>query len=339
MLIRRILLAMLFMLMLGTKAQSLVFCSGADIDMTPASNADCETTCSAVANRPASQLSPGEFGTCVGQATSSLSYLYEISLGFDASEPVCTIWRGNLPIATGSATVGDEISAGKIDLSGCESGTYSALFATSSRYSLIAGSTVFPDSSGVGANPKMVKTTSLFADKDTSAAEPLASWLETGGLSDASKKYVRPNAGWNTAYIKLSSSGSSDDLSNAEAAIMYSDILKGASVNDTGLVPGWFCETGDPADEYCLRAVNGNSDKIQWRLMSTLSGLRGMPLTLNDENKCSVPLDLSYYALKPGTYEEAGLNFLWANDGGTLKYIGVRGFDDGLTITFGKPTC
>ncbi len=50
-----------------------------------------------------------------------------------------------------------------------------------------------------------------------------------------------------------------------------------------------------------------------------------MPLIVNDENSCSVPLDLSYYAVKPGTYEEAGLKFLWANDGGTLKYIGARG--------------
>jgi len=338
MLIRKILLALVLTLPLEAKAQRLVFCSGADIDMTPA-NSDCNTTCSAVANRPASQLSPGEFGTCVGQITSSLSYLYEISLGFDASEPVCTIWRGNLPLAKGSASVGDEISAGKIDLSGCKSGTYSALFATVSRYSLFAGSTVFPDSSGVGANPKMVKTTSLFADKDTSAAKPLATWLETGGLSDSSKKYVRPTAGWNNAFIKLSSSGSSADLSNAEAAVMYEDGLKSAAINDTGLVPGWYCETGNSVDEYCVRAVSGDDEKIQWRFLSTLEGLNGMPLILNDENSCSVPLDLSYYALKPGTYEEAGIKFLWANDGGTLKYIGARGAEDGLIITFGKPTC
>ena len=338
MLIRKILLALVLTLPLEAKAQRLVFCSGADIDMTPA-NSDCNTTCSAVANRPASQLSPGEYGTCVGQVTSSLSYLYEISLGFDASEPVCTIWQGNIPIANGSASTGDEISAGRIDLSGCKSGTYSALFATVSRYSLFAGSTVFPDSSGAGVNPKMVKTTSLFADKDSSAAEPLTSWLETGGLTDSSKKYFRPTAGWNNAFIKLSSSGSSADLSNAEAAVMYEDSLKSAAINDTGLVTGWYCESGNSVDEYCVRAVSGDDEKIQWRFLSTLDGLNGMPLDLNDENSCSVPLDLSYYALKPGTYEEAGLKFLWANDGGTLKYVGVRGAEGGLIITFGKPTC
>jgi len=338
MLIIKILLALIFILPLEAKAQRLVFCSGADIDMTPANN-DCNTTCSAVANRPASQLSPGEYGTCVGQVTSSLSYLYEISLGFDASEPVCTIWQGNLPIANGSFSTGDEISAGRIDLSGCKSGTYSALFATVSRYSLFAGSTVFPDSSGAGVNPKMVKTTSLFADKDSSAAEPLTSWLETGGLTDSSKKYFRPTAGWNNAFIKLSSSGSSADLSNAEAAVMYEDGLKGSAINDTGLVPGWYCETGNSVDEYCVRAVSGDDEKIQWRFLSTLEGLNGMPLILSDDNRCTVPLDLSYYTAKPGTYEEIGLDFLWANDGGTLKYIGVRPSNLDLAITFGKPTC
>ena len=71
-------------------------------------------------------------------------------------------------------------------------------------------------------------------------------------------------------------------------------------------------------------------------------GLRGTNLLHNisdPENICSVPLDLSYYALKPGTNEEAGIKFLWANDGGTLKYVGTRGAEDGLIITFGKPTC
>ena len=338
MFIRKILLVMVLLMPLEAKAQYMVFCSGADIDMTPA-NSDCLTTCSAVANRPASQLSPGEYGTCVGQVTSSLGYLYEISLGFDASEPACTIWRGNLPIANGSASAGDEISAGKIDLSGCESGTYSALFATSSRYSLIAGSTVFPDSSGLGPNPKMVKTTSLFADKDSSAAEPVSTWLETGGLTDSSKKYFRPTAGWSTAFIKLSSSGSSEDLSDAEAAVMYSDSLKGSAINDTGLVPGWFCEAGDRVDEWCERSVSGDNEKVQSRFLAPMDGLNGMPLILTDDNKCTVSLDLSYYALKPGTNQEAGLKFLWVNDGGTLKYIGVRGYDNGLTITFGKPTC
>jgi hypothetical protein len=315
-----------------------VFCSGADIDMTPANN-DCNTTCSAVANRPASQLNPGEFGTCVGQVSGSLSYLYEISLGFDASEPACTIWRGSIPLATGSASVGDQTSAGKIDLSGCENGTYSALFATVSRYSLFTGYSVFPDPSGVGSNPKMVKTTSLFAGKDTSAVEPIATWLETGALVDASKKYFRPTAGWNTSFIKLSSSGSAADLSNNQAALMYEDGLKSAAINDTGLVSGWFCENGNSVDEYCVRAVSGDNGKIQWRFLSTLGGLNGMPLTLNNNNKCSVPLDLSYYALKPGTYEAAGIEFLWANDAGTLKYVGARAAEDGLIITFGKPTC
>ena len=71
-------------------------------------------------------------------------------------------------------------------------------------------------------------------------------------------------------------------------------------------------------------------------------GLRGTNFLHNisdPENRCSVPLDLSYYALKPGTYEEAGIKFLWASDGGTLKYVGARGTEDGLIITLGKPTC
>ena len=71
-------------------------------------------------------------------------------------------------------------------------------------------------------------------------------------------------------------------------------------------------------------------------------GLRGTKLLHNisdPENICSVTLDLSYYALKPGTNEEAGFKFLWANDGGTLKYVGARGTEDGLIITLGKPTC
>jgi len=104
-------------------------------------------------------------------------------------------------------------------------------------------------------------------------------------------------------------------------------------------VPGWYCETGNSVvDQNCVRAVSGDDEKIQWRFLSTV-GINGMPLILSDDNRCTVPLDLSYYTAKPGTYEEIGLDFLWANDGGTLKYIGVRGYDDGLTITFGKPTC
>ena len=71
-------------------------------------------------------------------------------------------------------------------------------------------------------------------------------------------------------------------------------------------------------------------------------GSRGTNLLHNisdPENSCSVRLDLSYYALKPGTYVDAGIKFLWMNDGVTLKYIGARGAEDGLIITFGKPTC
>ncbi len=43
---------------------------------------------------------------------------------------------------------------------------------------------------------------------------------------------------------------------------MYEDGLKSAAINDTGLVTGWYCETGNRVDEYCVRAVSGDDEKI-----------------------------------------------------------------------------
>ena len=325
-------------------ADRMTFCSGSDIDMTPASGSSCLTTCKSVAGRSASQLSSGQSGYCIGQASYSLVMLYELWIGDPSSntpnEPVCKIWEGSQPIERYRNLAGQVATGGPIDLSSCPSGYYASLHAITSRHSAFAGNTVFPDATGAGNSPKMVRTTSAFAAADTSLA-PLTSWLETStSHSDDTKTYVRPSVSWNTAYKKLAAAPSSADLSSSADQTMLHDDLKAIFINDTGLVSGWYCETGaSHPNEYCAREVSADTSKMEWRFETPLDGLNGMPFTLDDSNKCTLSLDLSYYTTNVGSTEEVGVKFLWHNDSGTLKYLGAYPGEDGLTIAIGPPTC
>ena len=111
----------------------MTFCSGSDIDMTPASGSSRLTTCKSVAGRSASQLSSGQSGYCIGQASYSLVMLYELWIGDPSSntpnEPVCKIWEGSQPIERYRNLAGQVATGGPIDLSSCPSGYYASLHA------------------------------------------------------------------------------------------------------------------------------------------------------------------------------------------------------------------
>ena len=67
--------------------------------------------------------------------------------------------------------------------------------------------------------------------------------------------------------------------------------------------------------------------------------VEGLPLTIADGDATLSSLDIGYNSLadsaRSGT-EEAGINVLWHNDGTTLRYLGIRPYDDGLYIKVGK---
>ena len=94
-------------------ADRMTFCSGSDIDMTPASE-NCLTTCTAVAGRSASYLPSNTAGYCVGQASYSKFIIYRLMLGQNSSgsEAKCTIWSGTLPVTLSSKSAGDKATGG-----------------------------------------------------------------------------------------------------------------------------------------------------------------------------------------------------------------------------------
>ena len=186
----------------------------------------------------------------------------------------------------------------------------------------------------------MVRTTSAFAVADTSLA-PLTSWLETStSHSDDTKTYVRPSVSWNTAYKKLAAAPSSADLSSSANRPCCMMILRQSLSTTQAWYPAGIVETGSShPNEYCAREVSADTSKMEWRFETPLDGLNGMPFTLDDSNKCTLSLDLSYYTTNVGSTEEVGVKFLWHNDSGTLKYLGAYPGEDGLTIAIGPPTC
>lgn len=313
------------------------FCTGSDIDMTPASET-CLTTCKAVAARSASYLSAGESGFCIGQATKSIFKLYELRLGQSSSgtEALCTIWSGTMQVSMKDNAPGAEATGGVVDLTKCAAGSYDTLHIIMGRMTEFAGNTVFPNASGTGASPSMVRTTINFANGTPSEYATVSDWLETSTThSDDTKEYVRPTNSWNTVYKKLASAPSSTDLSSANDVPMFYDELKGARINDTGVVSGWYCESA----ALCYRADPVDTTQLEMRITSAVDALAGMPISVTEENGCTVDVKPSFYSAKRGGTEELGVKFLWRNDAGTLKYLGAYPGENGLYITVGTPRC
>lgn len=322
------------------------FCSGSDIDMTPTSET-CLTTCTAVAGRSASYLSSNTAGYCVGQASYSKFIIYRLMLGQNSSgsEAKCTIWSGTLPVTLSSKSAGDTATGGPIDLSSCANGTYDTLHIVTGRVTEFAGNTVFPNASGTGSSPSMVRTTSTKHTGDTgretgTTLTTITNWLETStSHSTTSLNYVRPTASWNTAYKKLGTATSSTNLSSSNDEVMYYDELKGAVLNnDTSHTrTGWLCE--DAAATLCYRAYPADETEMETRIVNTVDAVVGLPITLTDDNKCNLNLTPSYYASSRSGSEELGVKFLWYNDAGTLKYVGAYPGESGLYVTVGAPSC
>ena len=322
------------------------FCSGSDIDMTPASN-DCLTTCKAVAARSASYLSANTAGFCIGQASYSKFIIYELMLGqnSEGSEAKCTIWSGSLPIMLSSKSTGDTVTGGPIDLSNCANGTYDTLHVVTGRITEFAGNTVFPNALGTGSSPSMVRTTSTTHSSDYGRETgtnltTVTNWLETStSHSTTSLDYVRPTSSWNTAYKKLSTTPSSTNLSSSTDQIMYYDELKGAVLNNDSshTRTGWYCE--DAAATLCYRAYPVDETEMEMRIVSSVDAISGLPITINDDNKCGLSVKPNYYASNRSSSDELGIKFLWYNDTGTLKYVGAYPAETGLYVTIGAPTC
>lgn len=314
------------------------FCTGSDIDMTPASET-CLTTCKAVASRSASYLSSGNSGFCIGQATKSIFNLYELRLGQSSAgtEALCTIWSGEMQVSMKDNAPGAESTGGVIDLTKCAVGSYDTLHIIMGRFTEFAGNTVFPNATGTGSSPAMVRTTTAFGNStDPSEYDTLSDWLETStSHSDDAKEYVRPTASWNTVYKKLASTPSSTDLSSSSDLPMFYDELKGARVNDTGVVSGWYCESAT----LCYRANPLDTTELEMRLTSAVDVLVGMPISVTEDNGCTVDVTPSFYSAKRGGTDELGVKFLWRNDSGTLKYLGAYPGENGLYITVGSPKC
>lgn len=312
------------------------FCSGSNIDMTPTTE-NCLTTCKAVANRPLSYLSSGDNGFCIGQATKSNFNIYEVKLGNTSSgmEALCSIWSGTMSISIKDSAPGAQTTGGVIDLTKCPNGEYDTVHLIMSRFIEFAGNTVFPNATGLGTNPSMVRTTTTFGNS-TDDYETLSDWLETStNHSDNTREYVRPASSWNTIYKKLASSPLATDLSSSTDFPMFYDELKGARINDSGLISGWYCE----AASLCTRQNPVDSREIEMRLTSAVDVLDGMPITITDDNGCTLDMNPDFYSAKRGGTEELGVKFLWRNDAGTLKYVGAYPGENGMYITVSKPRC
>ena len=333
--------AIIFLLAYASAAVSQTaptFCTGSDIDMQPTSET-CLTTCKAVASRSASYLSSGDSGFCIGQATKSIFTLYELRLGQSSSgtDALCTIWTGPMQVSMKDNAPGAKATGGVIDLTKCANGSYDTLHIIMSRFTEFAGNTVFPDATGTGSSPAMVRTTTAFGNStDASEYDTLSDWLETStSHSDDTKEYVRPTASWNTVYKKLASAPSATNLSGSSDFPMFYDELKGARINDTGVVSGWYCESA----ALCYRKNPVDEREIEMRLTSAVDVLVGMPITITEDNGCTVDVTPDFYAGNRSGTEELGVKFLWRNDSGTLKYLGAYPGENGLYITVGSPRC
>lgn len=317
----------IFAVTVAKAADSLPNCSNSQLSMTGANEDVCISTCTAVSGVSAAQLPSGQSGFCVGDAVESRITLYNVSLGVNGqAEPTCDLWNGEFVIDKAQFASGQSVAVGGT-FGVCAPGNYNTVFATTSRRETFSGNTIFPDGSG-----KVVRTTSTFAGASGSYNNS-ASWLETStSHSNNSLFYVRPTSGWNTVYKKISNSPSASDLSGSLPSEMTFDWAKSLSLNgslqSSGMLAGWYCEGS--GTEVCER-VDTTNDRIQIRLTSNVDGVSfpagGLRVTDNKQPNW----EISYFGLNKGV--ERGLRFLWHNDGGTLKYLGVNPGEAGLQVT------
>jgi len=310
-------------------APAITYCSSANLNFNGANS--CTSTCSAISGS-AVRLGSGTSGFCIGQSSYNEFNLYKIALGRETAgnEPICTIWTGNTIVSTADKLPGTSENSGAIDLSSCSSGSYDTIHLTSSNFQKYAGHTRFPDGSG-----NIVRTASAFANDNTDYTT-IANWRETStSHSNDALGYVRPSTGWNSVYNKLASAPSSTDLAGDTNRIMLFDWMKITKAGDTGERTGWLCD----GESVCSRAAGENQYETRIRHTETMV-VEGLPLTITDGDDTLSSLDVGYNSLassaRSGT-EEVGINFLWHNDSGTLKYLGTRPFDDGLYVTIGTP--
>jgi hypothetical protein len=302
-----------------------VFCSSP----TMAYQSGCTSTCAAIAAAGSYELAAGSYATCEGKITKKMVDVRKIELGKTeiGNESRCTIWEGDDLQFDLSGNNGDFSSKYPIVLSKCVVGTtYDALYAVVGKYEEITGESVFPDGTG-----KKMRTTSTFGAKDTGHDNTTANWLDSGpaldsGFDDTSKYYTYPPgwSGW--AYKKLGTKASDTDLSSASNEVMYWDEYKTSHSGntDTTTRPGYNCSPSDSNE--CYASVSGHDDQYAGVIPS--SNIQGLPITLKESDET---LDLEWVRFSPvrGVNQYKGLEVLWHNDSGTLKYVGIGSSSDG----------
>jgi len=317
---KRILLIIGTLFVSQTFAAEPTFCSSP----TMADQSGCTSTCAAIAAAGSYTLSSGNYADCEAKVTKKTVKLYKLEIGKTeiGNESRCTIWEGDdIVVDLGGSSTGGISSKFPLSLKNCTSDiTYDAFYATASRYEQFAAESVFPDGSG-----KVARTTSTFAGKDTAHSNTLSDWRDTD-FSDTSKFYMTPSGWSSSSYKKLGTALSDTDLTDASNALMEWDELKTSSTwgTDTTTRPGFMCEASDSND--CTAEVIGQSDRYTSIIPS--DAIIGFPLTLKKGDD-TFDLEFVRFASERGTNKYKGVQFLWYNDGGTLKYAGGSTTSDG----------
>jgi hypothetical protein len=305
-------------------ASSLPNCPTNKLSMNGQFEDECISTCTAVGQEPNAQLSVGSSGFCVGSAKTSRFTLLSVRLGqSNSSEPSCDLWSGNLVVDKGIFSSGEQISAGGT-FNSCKPGIYDVVYLKKRREEIISGEATFPDGSG-----KVARTTNIFGSTLPSSIDP-QNFLETStSHSNNSLPYVRPSVGWNLSFIKLSQTPSDVDLNPAPSYEMIYDWATSFSTGIPGPLAGYECENN--ASNICARVVDNMHHEERIVMNSASSDFLFAPdggLVVTDAMQPS--WSLSYFALNNGA--ERGLRFLWHNDAGVVKYLGVNAGDPGLQI-------
>ena len=303
-----------------------VFCSSP----TMAYQSGCTSTCAAIAAAGSFVMSNNSYAYCEGKLTEKSVDLRRVELGRSeiGNESRCIIWEGDDLQFDLAGLNGDFSSKYPITLDKCTVGTtYDALYVSVLKYEKITGESVFPDGTG-----KKMRTTSTFGAKDTGHDNTTANWLDSGpaldnsGFDDTSKYYTYPPgwSGW--AYKKLGTKASDTDLSSASNEVMYWDEYKTSHSGntDTTTRPGYNCSPSDSNE--CYASVSGHDDQYAGVIPS--SNIQGLPITLKESDET---LDLEWVRFSPvrGVNQYKGLEVLWHNDSGTLKYVGIGSSSDG----------
>lgn len=297
-----------------------VFCS----NPTMASQSGCTSTCAAIAEAGTFSMSNNSYNTCEAKVTRKTGKVYKIEMGKTTigDESRCTIWEGDdLTIEIGGSSTAELSSRYPITLKNCTKGvTYNAFYLTVNKYEQFAAEAVFPDGSG-----KVARTTSTYAAKDTGHSDTLSEWRDTD-FSDSSKFYMTPTGWTDSSYKKLAASPSATDLVNETNVLMEWDERKTSYAwgTDTTTRPGFRCESDDSND--CNAGVSGYTDR--YISIFPTAGITGFPLTLADNDE-TFNLEWVRFASERGTNKYKGVDFLWYNDGGTLKYAGASTTSDG----------